>query len=189
MKNLLLIILLIPAASLFSQDDLELKRYESAYDYVINSSELDSFYVHYKVEVSERTFCLSKMIYTITPAIFWNEVISYEMGIGTPENDAEKEEYRRIEDSIFTNDPDYTIIEYKDLSFINDKEIDCYFKIFFSEIDKDRVMVGLPFGRSIYHVHDRRNVHEFSYSGIDFLIYFEKGTSKIDTVFSSEYVK
>lgn len=163
MRSSLILILFIPFAFSFEyDDDPEYKRYKAAYEYVVNSPELDSFCTFYEIPDSARTFCLSKMV----------------------------KKYLIIDDSVVFNPyKNQYAVEYKDLSGINDNEIGCFFKLRLSEVSKDEMKVGLFYGVSHIHVHDESGVELYSNEGIDYIINFVPGSDHIWEVSAMSYIE
>ena len=175
--------------SINESDNLDSLRYIAAYNYIINSAELDSFCLRYRIKMEEKTFCIKREVYKIRADDF-NEIIEYQYGLDLPDKPwreekiyPDKERYLKLIDSLHNiNIQPYIYPDTIDFSYISPDDIDCNFKLKFSTFDKNRLQVNMPYG--IQWINDDVDGKNFSSTGLRFTIFFSEGSIKIDKVFA-----
>jgi len=174
-------------------DNLDSVRYLSAFEYIMNSTELDDFYNRYHVTKHEKTFCIKKEVSKIR-AEDSDRILEYQYNLDLPERPwseesiyPDKERYLKLKDSLRTiNLEPREYIDTIDFSYILEDDYDCNFIVEFTNIEENRLQVNIRFG-IIWENLDSKE-RNFNSTGLKFTFFFKPESSTVEKAFGANWI-
>lgn len=174
-------------------NNLDSVRYLSAFEYIMNSIELNDFYNRYRVTEDEKIFCIKKEVWKIR-AEDSDRIMEYQYNLDLPERPwsqesiyPDKERYIKLKDSLRTiNLKPGKYIDTLDFSYILKDDSDCNFIVEFTNIEENRLQVNIRFG-IIWENLDSKE-RNFNSTGLEFTFFFKPESSTVEKAFGVNWI-